>query len=320
MSPPLMVRPELLALDLRGKIFIVTGANSGLGLATTRQLAKQGGTVVMGCRRVAEGERVADTLRAELPHARLEVLPLDLGDLDSVRAFARAFMRHHEQLHGLVNNAGVMDTPAGHTKDGFETQLGTNHLGHFLLTELLVDVLKASAPSRIVILSSFFHEEAFGRKGAIHFKDPNYHHRKFDGWEAYAQSKLANLLHARTLGRRLRGTGVTVASVNPGFVHTNLLKIPVPKWLETWVAIPVLRLTGMIEPWEGVQTTLHTLLAPEVIEQSGQYFSQKSRYKAKAARAGGWPLHSPNPLAHDDATADRLWKLSAELVNSDSRS
>jgi len=319
MSQPLMVRPELLALDLRGKIFIVTGANSGLGLATTRQLAKQGAAVVMGCRRVAEGERVADTLRAELPRASLAVLPLDLGDLESVRAFARTFMQRHEQLHGLVNNAGVMDTPAGHTKDGFETQFGTNHLGHFLLTELLVDILKASAPSRIVILSSFFHEEAFGRKGAIHFEDPNYHRRKFDGWEAYAQSKLANLLHARTLGRRLLGTGVTVASVNPGFVRTNLLKVPVPKWLETWVAIPVLRLAGMIEPWEGVQTTLHTLLAPEVAEQSGQYFSQKSRYKAKEARQGGWPLHSPNPMAHDDATADRLWKLSAGLVNSGSR-
>ena len=315
MSQPLMVRPELLALDLSGKVFIVTGANSGLGLATTHQLAKQGATVVMGCRRTAEGERIADALRAEFPRATLEVLPLDLGDLGSVRGFAKAFLQRHERLHGLVNNAGVMNTPAGHTQDGFDTQFGTNHLGHFLLTELLVDVLKASSPSRVVILSSFFHIEAMGRKGAIHFEDPNYQRRKYDGWEAYAQSKLANLLHARTLAQRLRGSGVTVASVNPGWVRTNLMKIPVPKWLENAIVVPLMRLAGMIEPWEGVQTTLHALLAPEVAGQSGEYFSQKSRYKAKEARPGGWPLRSPSPLAHDDALAERLWKLSEELVN-----
>lgn len=314
MNQPLMVRPALLALDLSGKIYVVTGANSGLGLATTRQLVQQGATVIMGCRRVSEGERVAASIRAELPRAKLEVLQLNLGELASVRRFARDFQLRHERLHGLVNNAGVMNTPQGHTKDGFETQFGTNHLGHFLLTELLLDVLKASSPSRIVILSSFFHEDSMGRKGAIHFDDPNYHQRRYDGWEAYSQSKLANLLHARELARRLHGTGVAVASVNPGWVRTNLVKISIPKWVENYIAVPLLHMAGMIEPWEGVQTTLHALLAPEVAEQSGQYFSQKARYKDKKSRAGGWPLQSPNPLAHDDATAERLWQLSAELV------
>ncbi|MES2187300.1 MAG: SDR family oxidoreductase [Pseudomonadota bacterium] len=315
MSPPLMVRPELLARDLRGCIYAVTGANSGLGLETTRQLARQGATVVMGCRRVAEGERVMEAIRAELPQAQLEVLPLDLGDLASVRAFAEVFKQRHAQLHALVNNAGVMNPPLGRTTDGFETQFGTNHLGHFLLTELLTEVLKASAPSRVVILSSFFHERAMGRKGAIHFDDPNYHRRRYDGWEAYAQSKLANLLHARELGRRLQGTGVTAASVNPGFVQTNLLKLPVPQWLQDSVVSPLLRgVGGMLTPWEGVQTTLHALLAPEVEGQSGAYFSQKSRSHDRASRAGGWPLRAPNPLARDEGVAEKLWELSAGLV------
>ena len=315
MTASLMVRPELLALDLRGRNYIVTGANSGIGWETARQLARQGATVAMACRRVPEGERAAAAIRAELPQAQLEVLPLDLADLASVRAFATQFMQDHAHLHGLVNNAGVMNPPLGRTRDGFETQFGTNHLGHFLLTELLTGLLKASAPARVVMLSSLFHVEAMGRPGAIHFDDPNYHRRRYDGWEAYAQSKLANLLHARELARRLQGTGVTVASVNPGFVETNLLKLSVPGWLRQAVVLPALRLVaGMLTPWEGVQTTLHVLLAPEVEGQSGAYFSQKARYRDRASRPGGWPLHSPSPLAHDDAVAERLWQLSAELV------
>lgn len=314
MPTPLMVRSELLKLDLTGKTYVITGANSGIGLVTAQQLARQGATVVMGVRRVKEGERVAAEIRSEAPGARLVVYQLELGDLASVRAFAAEVNRHHPKLQGLVNNAGVMKTPFGHTKDGFETQFGVNHLGHFLLTNLLTGALQAGAPSRVVNLSSFFHEFSMGRKGAIHFDDLNYHSRKFDSWEAYAQSKLANLLHARELGRRLAGTGVTAASVNPGFVRTNLVSIPLPMWLQRLLVIPVMRLAGMIEPWEGAQTTLHALLAPEVAQQSGAYYSQIARYKDKASRQGGWPLRSPNPVAHDDAVAKRLWIASEALV------
>lgn len=314
MPTPLMVRPELLSTDLTNKTYVVTGANSGIGLVTMQQLAKQGATVVMGVRRVKEGERVAAEIRREVPSAKLAVFQLELGDLASVRAFAAEVNRHYPKLQGLVNNAGVMKTPFGHTTDGFETQFGVNHLGHFLLTNLLTDALKAGAPSRVVNLSSFFHEFSMGRKGEIHFNDLNYHRRPFDSWEAYAQSKLANLLHARELGRRLVGTGVTAASVNPGFVRTNLMTIPLPMWLQRLLVIPALRLAGMIEPWEGAQTSLHALLAPEVEKQSGAYYSQIARYKDKASRKGGWPLSSPNPLAHDDAVAKRLWDASEVLV------
>lgn len=314
MPTPLMVRAELLSKDLTGNTYVVTGANSGIGLVTTQQLAKQGATVVMGVRRIEEGERVAVQIRRDVPTAKLEVFKLELGDLSSVRTFAEEVKRHHPKLQGLVNNAGVMKTPFGHTKDGFETQFGVNHLGHFLLTNLLTDALKAGAPSRVVNLSSFFHEFSMGRKGEIHFDDLNYERRTFDSWEAYAQSKLANLLHARELGRRLAGTGVTAASVNPGFVRTNLMTIPLPMWLQHTLVIPMLRMAGMIEPWEGAQTTLHVLLAPEVEKQSGAYFSQIARYKDKASRKGGWPLRSPNPVAHDDAVALRLWEASETLV------
>ena len=318
MPSPLMVRPELLSLDLTGKTYVITGANSGIGLVTAQQLARQGATVVMGVRRVKEGERVAAEIRREAPTASLAVYQLELGGLASVRAFAAEVNRHYPKLQGLVNNAGVMRTPFGHTKDGFETQFGVNHLGHFLLTNLLTDALKAGAPSRVVNLSSYYHEFAMGRKGEIHFDDLNYHRRPFDTWEAYAQSKLANLLHARELGRRLAGTGVTTASVNPGLVRTNLLTIPLPMWLQRLLVLPFLRLAGMIEPWEGAQTSLHALLAPEVAEQSGAYYSQVAGYKDKAARKGGWPLSSPNPVAHDDAIAARLWRASEALVQTHS--
>jgi retinol dehydrogenase-13 len=311
-----MVRSELLSQNLTGKTYVVTGANSGIGLVTTQQLAKQGATVIMGVRRVNEGARVAAEIRHETGAAKPIVYQLELDDLKSVRAFAAEVNRNHPELQGLVNNAGVMNTPFGRTKDGFETQFGVNHLGHFLLTNLLMDALKAGAPSRVVNLSSFFHEFAMGRKGEIHFDDLNYEHRPFDTWEAYAQSKLANLLHARELGRRLAGTGVMTASVNPGFVRTNLMKMPLPKWLQRLLLLPVQRLIGMIEPWEGAQTTLHALLAPEVAQQSGAYFSQIARYQDKTSRAGGWPLRSPNPVALDDDVAERLWNASEALVGS----
>ncbi len=316
MPTPLMVRPELLSQNLTGKTYVVTGANSGIGLVTARQLAKQGATVIMGVRRVNEGKRVAAEIRSEIATAKLVVYQLELDDLKSVRTFAAEVNSNHPKLQGLVNNAGVMKTPFGRTKDGFETQFGVNHLGHFLLTNLLMDGLKAGAPSRVINLSSFFHESAMGRRGEIHFDDLNYVRRPFDTWEAYAQSKLANLLHARELARRVTGTGVTTASVNPGFVRTNLVKIPVPMWLQRILMVPILRLIGMIEPWEGAQTTLHALLAPEVEQQSGAYFSQIARYQDKVSRVGGWPLQSPNPVALDDAVAERLWNASEALVRS----
>ncbi|QPB22298.1 SDR family oxidoreductase [Rhizobium sp. 007] len=314
---PLMVRPELLSRNLAGNIYIVTGANSGIGFVTAKQLAKQGATVIMACRRIIDGERAAREISNDHPKGKPEVMKLDLGSLASVRAFAALFQQRYNRLDGLVNNAGVMNTPKGWTRDGFETQFGVNYLGAFLLTALLTNLLKASAPSRVVNVSSSYHEQAMGRVGSIHFDDLNYIRRRFDSWEAYAQSKLANLMHAREFARRLDGTGVTAVSLNPGFVRTNLVKLPVPPSaakILTFILTPVLRLGGMIEPWEGAQTTLHALLAPEIVNQNGAYFSQIGLYKDKASRRGGWPMRSPNPAAYDDDVARRLWDVSETLV------
>ncbi|MFM8268662.1 MAG: SDR family NAD(P)-dependent oxidoreductase, partial [Pseudomonadota bacterium] len=224
------------------------------------------------------------------------------------------FLEKHDSLHGLINNAGVMYTPFGKTKDGFETQFGTNHLGHYLLTELLLPLLKKSAPSRIVNLSSCYHDKAQGREGKIHFDDLNFEKRKYDGWEAYAQSKLANLLHAKQLAKRLEGSGVTAVSVHPGWVRTPLFRNMGPLWIQDYLLRPILHLAGMIEPWEGAQTTLYALLAPEVEAHNGAFFSQTGFYRSKEAKRGGWPLQSPNPMAHDEKIAERLDQVSKKLV------
>lgn len=314
MPTPLLCPPALLQIDLAGRVFVVTGGNSGIGLVTVRQLVSQGATVVLACRRTAEGDKAKAEMAAAGLRGAVEVEALDLGDLASVRAFAARVGARHPALHGLVNNAGVMNTPKGKTADGFETQLGTNHLGHYLLTELLLPALQAGAPSRVVNLSSCFHDKAQGREGKIHFEDLHFERRPYDGWEAYAQSKLANLLHARALSQRLAGTGVTAVSAHPGWVRTNLIQHSMPTWVQDTIARPFLRLAGMIEPWEGAQTTLYALLAPEVEAQPGAYYSQLGIYRDKAANRGGWPLRSPNPQAHDDAVTARLDAVSRALV------
>lgn len=318
MTQPHMCDPELLARDLQNRRFVVTGANAGIGFVTVKQLAKQGAEVILACRRADAGEAKAREIRDEHPKAQVHVRVLDLGDLASVRAFSEGFLREHDELHGLVNNAGVMNTPKGRTKDGFETQFGVNHLGHFLLTELLLDALRKGAPSRIVNVSSCYHDKAMGRAGDIHLDDLNYERRSYDGWEAYAQSKLANLLHAKSLARRLEGTGVVPVSVHPGWVRTDLARHSMPLFLQNVVLRPFLRMAGMIEPWEGAQTTLHALLADEVAEHPGAFYSQLGIYRDKAANRGGWPMSSPNPKAHDDDLAEALFARSQALVGAPS--
>lgn len=314
MPKPLMCPPELLRKDLTGRLYVVTGANAGIGLVVAKQLARQGAQVVLACRRTDAGEAAAAEIRAEVPGAKLEVEALDLGDLDSVRAFAERFTSKHEALHGLLNNAGVMNTPKGKTKQGFETQFGVNHLGHFLLTELLTDALIEGAPARIVNLSSCFHDKAMGREGKIELGDLNWDTREYDGWAAYAQSKLANLLHAKALAKRLADTGVTAVSVHPGWVRTDLARHSMPLWVQDVLLRPFLRLAGMIEPWEGAQTSLYALLADDVSDHPGAFYSQTGTYRDRSCNKGGWPLRSPNPEANDDEVADRLWNRSRELV------
>ncbi len=305
--------PRLLATDLGGRVYVVTGANSGAGLATMAQLVRQGAHVVAACRRVAAGEEAVAGLSGLRGSA--EVIELDLGRLESVRRFVAAFRQRHARLDGLVSNAGVMNTPKGTTVDGFETQLGTNHLGHFLLTELLLDVLKASAPSRIVCVSSVAHVAIRGRAGEIHLDDLNFERRPYDGMAAYAQSKLAIVLYALDLARRLDGTGVTPVSVHPGWIRSNLVKNTMPAWVQNVLLRPLSRFVGMLSYEEGAQTTLHCLLDEDVPKHAGAYYSQNSiLYPDRKDRRGGWPMVSPNPRAHDARLAQRLCEASRELV------
>ena len=277
MATPRMCDKSLLTRDLSGKRYVVTGANSGIGKTTAVQLTKQGAEVIFACRRLDNGQRVIATLSDD-QQSRAHAMRLDLGDLSSIRGFSRQFHERFESLTGLVNNAGVMNTPKGLTRDGFETQFGVNHLGHFLLTQLLTDSLSNGSPSRIVNVSSCYHDKAVGREGTINFEDLHFTNRPYDGWEAYAQSKLANLLHARSLAKRLVGTDVTAVSVHPGWVRTNLAKHTMPVFIQDTLMRPVFSLMGMIDPWEGAQTSLHALLADDVPDHAGAFFSQLHEY------------------------------------------
>jgi NAD(P)-dependent dehydrogenase (short-subunit alcohol dehydrogenase family) len=315
MKKPLMCDPNLLKKDLSGRVYVITGAASGIGLVTATQLAAQGARVVLGVRDIRAGERAKAELTLSNPKAQLEVRALDLASLASVDAFATEFLRDNRVLHGLVNNAGVMNTPYGKTADGFEMQLGTNHLGHFHLTSRLLDLLRASPGARIVNLSSCYHDVAMGRLGKVDLEDLNFERRKYDGWEAYAQSKLANLLHASELARRLEGTGVVAVSVHPGWVRTRLIRSTMPTFVQNLFGFrQLLQMAGMIEPWEGAQATLHALLSPEVEKQSGAYFSQLGHYRDKAKNGGGFPMVSPNPQANDAELARKLWIESERLI------
>ncbi len=315
MPKTLMCDPTLLQKDLRDRVYIVTGANSGAGLATSAQLLRQGASVIGACRRVAAGEAAfADFAR--LP-GTAEILQLDLASLASVRQFVADFRDRHNRLDGLVNNAGLVTTE-GRTEDGFEIQFGTNHLGHFLLTELLLDVLKASAPARIVNLSSVLHVGNRRTIADIDFEDLNFEGRPYNSSHAYSQSKLANLLHAKELANRLEGTGVYAFSVHPGWIRSNFGSGVMPGWLRGAMNLalrPFSGLLGILTPYEGAQTTLHCLLDDDAPQHNGAYFSQNSiLYPNRENRPGGWPMSSPNPNAHDEALAKRLYEVSSELV------
>ncbi len=312
MLKTLMCDPKLFEKDLSGHIYIVTGANSGSGFATAKQLAEQGAHVVGACRRVQVGKEAfaaVNNLRGSV-----EIMELDLASLASVRRFADAFLAQYNRLDGLVNNAGVAAQTAGKTADGFETDLGVNHLGHFLLTELLLDTLKASAPSRIINVSSVAHAGMSGIYGEIDFADLHFDNKDWSFGQAYANSKFANVLHALDLSRRLKGTGVSAFSVHPGWIRSNLAKGAV-KFVQNVLLRPFSGLLGTMTWYEGAQTSLHCLLEDDAPNHSGKYYSQNSiLYPHKENRPGGWPMPSPHPQGEDMELAKKLHEVSLELV------
>ena len=282
--------------DLARKTAIVTGANSGIGLETARELARKGASVVLGCRNEEKGAAALDDIRKADPSARVELAQLDLADLGSIEEFARDFAASHEQLDILCNNGGVMVPPLGWTQDGFETQFGTNHLGHFALTGRLLAKLLAAPGARVVNVSSTAH-----RAGKINFDNLD-GKKRYSAIAFYGQSKLANLLFTRELQKRLEGHGsdALAAAAHPGWTATNLQDNA--------------RLARMLNPLlaqappEGALPTLYAATATGV--EGGGYYGPSRMFEL-------WG--SPKPAvksarAQDDEVAQRLWSLSEELT------
>jgi NAD(P)-dependent dehydrogenase (short-subunit alcohol dehydrogenase family) len=253
--------------DLLGKTFIVTGANSGIGRATAGQLAQRGGKVFITARSEEKAKAVLDELGD-----RAAYLQLDLGDLDSVRQCAKEFLSLDQPLHALVNNAGVAGQ-RGFTDSGFELAFGTNHVGHFLLTNLLIDKLKESAPSRIVNVSSVAHYSAPG----IDYEAVRKPTKHFTALPEYAVSKLANVVHAQELARRLQGTGVTTYSLHPGGVASNV-------WRRVPWPIDAVMKVFMKSNEDGARTSVYCATSPDIADDSGSYYDDcKEKEPSKRA-------------------------------------
>jgi NAD(P)-dependent dehydrogenase (short-subunit alcohol dehydrogenase family) len=289
-----------------GRVFVVTGANSGIGLEAARVLADRGARVVMACRNLEKAERAADDIRRDHPSADLEVRALDLADLSSVRAFAEGVLEAHERIDVLVNNAGVMAIPRRETADGFEMQLGTNHLGHFALTALLLPRLIEQGGTRVVTVSSTAH-----KMGRMHFDDLQLA-RDYGDWKAYGQSKLANLLFAFELHRRLRGAGHEVRSLacHPGYADTDLQQVG-PRVRGSRVMGAVMKVANRLVAQSAEGGALPTLrAATDPDAASGTYWGPGGFMEI-----GGAPVEvEPNDHARDEDDAARLWTVSEELT------
>jgi NAD(P)-dependent dehydrogenase (short-subunit alcohol dehydrogenase family) len=315
MPTPLRCDPQLFEKDLKGQVIIVTGANSGCGLETSRQLCKQGATVVLACRSKERGEAAAQEVGENG-----FFLQLDLSDLDSVRAFGNAFEAAYDRLDALVNNAGIMACPFGKTKQDFEMQIGCNHLAHFLLQQLLTPMLLKTAettkkPSRFIALSSVAASAMRGTDYAtIEFDDLFFETNKYDSSKAYQQSKLANYLHALEAGKRYESSKLISVSVHPGWVHSNLDQHFLGTGMFKKIMNQLFFWSGhMISAPDGAQTTLHCLLEDADKMKSGSFYSQFGIYKDPESKAGGWPMALDNPNATPEV-ATKLWEASEKLV------
>ncbi|XP_055606426.1 retinol dehydrogenase 13-like [Uranotaenia lowii] len=251
-----------------GKVVIVTGSNTGIGKETVLGLANRGAHVYMACRDMKKCEEARKEIVLETNNPNVFCRECDLASLQSVRKFVKQFKTEQPRLDILVNNAGVMRCPRSLTIEGIELQLGVNHMGHFLLTNLLLDQLKSSAPSRIVVLSSIAHT-----RGKINLEDLN-STKSYDPAGAYEQSKLANVLFTRELSKRLEGTGVTVNAVHPGVVDTELMRHMglFNSWFSSFLIKPFVW-PFLKSPLSGAQTTLYAALDPDLEKVTGQYFS-----------------------------------------------
>ena len=295
--------------DQSGRTVVVTGANSGLGYHATRVLAERGATVVMACRSSERGESAAVDVRETVPDASLDVRECDLADLSSVEGFATGVLDDYDDLHVLCNNAGVMAIPRAETADGFEKQLGVNHLGHFALTgHLLQRLVETAGETRVVTHASSAHEA-----GSIDFDDLQ-GEASYGKWTAYGQSKLANLLFAYELQRRLRRSGVTATksvACHPGYADTNLQRRG-PRVEGSTIKRYAMKVGNALlaQPAErGALPLLYAATAPDV--DGGDYVGPGGLFTMR----GSPETQQSNAASRDEATAERLWDVSADLTD-----
>lgn len=284
---------------LDGKVCLITGANNGIGYETALEFAKRGATVIMACRDLKKGQKAADKITRESGNSKIQVEYVDLSDLDSVRHFAGLMNKKLTRLDVLVNNAALMMCPLWRTKQGFEMQFGTNYLSHFLLTNLLLDLIKQTNKSRIINVSSIAHTWS-----NINWNDINWE-KSYSPIRAYAQSKLANALFGSELARRLKNTGVASFYLHPGAVRTGIMRhvgeslfFMIPLIVNTfypfyWVCTK--------SPSEGAQTIIHCAVSDEALDYDGKYFSDCCPKK-------------PSAHARNKEYATKLWKMSEQMV------
>lgn len=288
---------------LDGKTAIVTGCNCGIGKVTAKELYKLGARVIMACRDKSKANEALEEIQQETKDEKnvgeLLIKELNLSSLVSIRQFAKDINETEEKIHFLVNNAGVAMCPLSRTEDGFEMQFGVNHLGHFLLTCLLLSKLIKSSPSKIINVSSKAHE-----RGTIEWDDIHFEKRTYRPHVAYAQSKLANVLFTKELAKRLEGTGVSVFALHPGVIKTNIGRHLDKAYFTGATTLGLVLFSPfIITVEEGAKTTLYCILADNEA-QSSSYYSECQ-------------LKEPSPLAKNEEDAKRLWELCCEMVKLD---
>ena len=290
--------------DLSGKVVIVTGGNSGIGYEAAKEFARKGAQTILACRSMDKAQAALNTLKAEIPNAPANIMQLDLASLASVRQFAAAFKEQYDRLDILVNNAGIMAVPYGTTEDGFEKQLGTNHLGHYALTGLLLDVLKQTPGARVVSISSTAH-----RTGNMNFDNLMYENgTDYTAFGAYGRSKLANLLFTSELQKQFQAHGVdaTALAAHPGGSNTNLQEDVGDRWYFRML-MPVLRAV-MQSAAMGALPTLRAAVDPSAT--GGEYYGPSGLMEMR-----GYPVAvGSSDAAKSAADAQKLWDVSQELT------
>lgn len=291
--------------DLTGKVIIVTGANSGLGYEDAKAFARKGAKIILACRNMEKANKALSKIQAKIPEAQAEIIQLDLGSIDSIKKFVAEFKEKHNRLDILVNNAGILSVPYQKTADGFENQVGINHLGHFALTSLLFDILIKTKGSRVVNVSSNAH-----KSGDMDFEKFLYEEGKeYSKKKAYGRSKLANLLFTYELDRRLKKAKIDVFAVasHPGFSNTAMAD-----HMYSGIVHPFRRLLGFVLQGaaQGALTTIRAAVDPDV--KGGEYFGIKGIFGNE--QRGKPVIAESSKSSHNLEEAKKLWELSEKLT------